>query len=90
MEGKRKQIKVHRIVAKEFISNPENKPQVNHKDGNKQNNRVENLEWCTQTENMQHAFKNGLARKVQDICPKFWLGKKGKDNPFFGKKKNKK
>lgn len=52
--GKRKHHKVHRLVAKAFIPNPQSKKQVNHKDGNKQNNSVTNLEWVTDRENKEH------------------------------------
>lgn len=62
---------LHRLVAIAFIPNPEDKPQVNHIDGNKQNNCASNLEWVTLSENQKHAFKIGLQK-----------GKKSKDNPM--------
>lgn len=55
--------KVHKAVAETFIENPDKFPQVNHKDGNKQNNRSDNLEWCDNTYNAKHAIKYGL-RKI--------------------------
>lgn len=60
--GKEKQsVKIHKLVAMAFIPNPQNKREINHKDGDKQNNRVDNLEWVTRQENTHHAIKNGLA-----------------------------
>lgn len=59
-KGKTKTFKVHRLVAHEFIDNPLNKKEINHKDGNKQNNRVNNLEWCSSKENQIHAYKMHL------------------------------
>lgn len=59
-----KGLKVHRLVALNFIPNPNDKPEVNHLDGNKKNNLVTNLEWCTPKENMGHASQNNLLRDV--------------------------
>jgi len=58
--GKTKFTGLHRLIASAFIENPENKPEVNHKDGNKHNNSIDNLEWATTSENIQHAFSTGL------------------------------
>lgn len=62
--------KVHRLVAQTFLENPKNKYTVNHKDGNKQNNSVDNLEWATVKENVQHAYRTGLTKSSM-------IGKKG-------------
>ena len=63
VNGKRYREYVHRLVAQYFIPNPENKPEVNHIDGNKSNNRFDNLEWVTHKENCHHAFNTGLSPK---------------------------
>lgn len=71
---------VHRLVAEKYVPNPENKPQVNHKDGNKLNNSVENLEWVTNMENRQHAVKN-LLHLTGEKCP--WSKLTQKDVVFI-------
>lgn len=60
---RKKSLRVHKLVAKAFIPNPENKPNINHIDGNPLNNHRGNLEWCTQQENVIHAIKIGLKQK---------------------------
>ena len=61
---KKKRMYVHRIVALCYIDNPENKATVNHKDGDKSNNSVNNLEWLTQTDNTKHAWESGFNNKA--------------------------
>lgn len=77
-DGARSHVRVHRAVAEAFIPNPDNKPEVNHIDGNKTNNNASNLEWVTKKENCRHAWDNGL---VKPSC-----GMRGKKNPNGGRK----
>lgn len=66
-KNERKIISKHRLIAMTFIPNPNNYPEVNHIDGNKHNNRVDNLEWCTRQQNAIHSIINGL-QKTKDVC----------------------
>lgn len=83
--GKQKHFSVHVLVAQTFIPNPEDKPQINHKDGCKLNNHVSNLEWATASENCQHAYDKGLAKsgtrshnaKIKDDADILYI----RDNP---------
>ena len=76
--SKRSTVRVHRLVAEEFVPNPHNKKYVNHIDGNKHNNNSSNLEWVTAKENCEHAWANCLAKPSRGML--------GKKNPNGGRK----
>ena len=80
-DGKRRAFSVHRLIASYYLPNPEDKPDVNHIDGNKSNNSIENLEWVTKSENQLHSrrvLKNkGRARKQDRIDAIKFLYKNG-------------
>lgn len=71
-DGKHYHKYVHRIVAQQFLPNSKDLPEINHKDGNKQNNHISNLEWVTSSENKFHAFRTGLSKSYD---------KRGEANP---------
>lgn len=67
---KPKNYRLHRLVAIAFIPNPNQYKEVNHKDGNKLNNNIDNLEWCSRIQNMEHAYKNGLIIRKKGLIMK--------------------
>lgn len=73
--GKYKFFGIHRLVALAFVPNESRLPQVNHKDGNKRNNFASNLEWCSASRNIQHAYDEGLKENCRKHCRE--LGKRG-------------
>ncbi len=78
--GNKKQIKVHRLVAEAFLPKIEGKNYINHKDSNRKNNCVENLEWCTSQENFLHAMQNGRWKPSCHRNTKSMLGKFGAEH----------
>lgn len=72
-------VRVHRIVAETFLPNPDNLPEVNHKDFNRTNNHIENLEWCSHIDNIRYTLSEGRHISQTDIS--------GKKNPNYGNKK---
>jgi hypothetical protein len=87
-DKKPKRMSVHRLVALAYIENHENKPEINHLDGNKSNNKVDNLEWVTSSENQIHAIKNGLQRFTEKH--RLAAIETGRKNGLKGKGKQKK
>ena len=81
-DGWHKSISVHRLVAMTFIPNPDNKTTINHKNGNKQDNRVENLEWVSHRENIQHAYRTGINKGQRNICT--MCGKETRNQKYHG------
>jgi len=73
-DGVRSAKYIHRLVGECYIANPQNKPQINHKDGNKANNHWENLEWVTNSENQKHAAENDLWINTSIKVSQFTLG----------------
>ena len=71
LNKKTKRFLVHRLVGAAFIQNPDEKPTINHKNGNKQKNCIENLEWSTYSENLSHALETGLRKPKKNVLSEF-------------------
>lgn len=81
IDGKRKYVRIHRLIAETLVPNPYNLPMVNHIDGNKLNNDPSNLEWCTNSYNTQEAYNHNLYRS-QYRCPVKVTDENGKVTVF--------
>lgn len=95
----RQNFRTHRIIAKLFIPNPNNLPEVNHLDGNKQNNSVSNLEWCTGKENVRHSFEvigrqrffgeeNAVSKLTQEQVKTIWYMRNDMSRPELARRYN--
>jgi hypothetical protein len=65
LNGTPKNYRVHRLLTQAFIPNPNNRPRINHEDGDKTNNKLTNLEWCMASDNLRHAYKLGLKQPTR-------------------------
>ena len=74
--GKKKHKYIHRLVAETFLSNPHSYTEVNHRNGDKSDNRVENLEWCSRSQNLKHAYALGLHQGPRKVSKKTSTGRK--------------
>ncbi|UBH21594.1 NUMOD4 motif-containing HNH endonuclease [Macrococcus armenti] len=83
VSGKKSSKRIHRIVAEAFIPNPYNKETVNHIDGNKENNHVDNLEWATYSENTRKAYEIGLFEQSKKISRDRFLGNEYRAKPVI-------
>lgn len=88
-DEKNKNYLVHRLVAKSFIPEVDGKPFVNHKDGDKHNNTVENLEWCNKSENEKHAWKIGLKKDIATKGERHGMHKLSENDVLYIRKNHK-
>lgn len=87
-DGKMNNVLVHRIVAKAFVPNPNNLPQVNHKDENKANNNADNLEWCTCAYNMQYSYGKPFGQYKNGTLLKIWNSTREVERAGIAKRRN--